>query len=75
VRDARLHDARHTAATALLLLGVTDRAIMGIMGWSDPAMALRYADVIAPLRQDIANRVKGLIWSGSSIAGPRSAPP
>jgi integrase len=63
VRDARLHDARHTAATVLLLLGVTDRAIMGIMGWSNPAMASRYAHVIAPLRQDIANRVGGLIWS------------
>lgn len=63
VRDARLHDARHTAATVLLLLGVTDRAIMGIMGWSNPAMAARYAHIIAPLRQDIAKRVGGLIWS------------
>jgi integrase len=61
VRDARLHDARHTAATMLLLLGVTDRAIMGIMGWSNPAMATRYAHIIAPLRQDIAHRVGGLI--------------
>ena len=26
VRDARLHDARHTAATVLLLLGVPERA-------------------------------------------------
>ena len=65
MRDARLHDARHTAATVLLLLGVTDRAIMGIMGWSNPAMAARYAHVIAPLRQDIANRVGGL--SGRAI--------
>jgi integrase len=66
VREARLHDARHTAATVLLLLGVTDRAIMGIMGWSNPAMAARYAHIIAPLRQDIANRVGGLIWSAGS---------
>jgi integrase len=62
VRDGRLHDARHTAATVLLLLGVTDRTIMGIMGWSNPAMALRYAHIIAPVRQDIASRVGGLIW-------------
>ena len=68
VRDGRLHDARHTAATVLLLLGVTDRAIMGIMGWSNPAMAARYAHIIAPLRQDIANRVGGLIWPGMSGA-------
>jgi integrase len=42
VRDGRLHDARHTAATVLLLLGVPDRAVMGIMGWSHSAMASRY---------------------------------
>jgi integrase len=62
VRDARLHDARHTAATVLLLLGVTDRAIMGIMGWSNPAMAVRYAHVVAPLRNEIADRIGYLIW-------------
>jgi integrase len=28
VRDGRLHDARHTAATVLLLLGVPERAVM-----------------------------------------------
>jgi len=30
----RLHDARHTAATVLLLLGVPERAAMEVMGWS-----------------------------------------
>jgi hypothetical protein len=49
-----------------LLLAVTDPAIMGIMGWSDPAMALRYAHIIVPLRQDIANRVGGPIWATPS---------
>jgi integrase len=38
-RDGRLHDARHTAATVLLLPGVTQRAVMGLMGWSTTAMA------------------------------------
>ena len=33
VRDARLHDARHTSATALLLLGVPDVAMDAIRGW------------------------------------------
>ncbi len=31
VREARLHDARHTAATVLLVLGVPQRAVMGLM--------------------------------------------
>ena len=34
VRGARLHDARHTAATVLLVLGVPERTVIGIMGWS-----------------------------------------
>ncbi len=34
VRDGRLHDARQTAATVLLLLGVPERTVMGLMGWS-----------------------------------------
>jgi hypothetical protein len=32
VREARLHDARHTAATFLLVLGVSDRAAMDVVG-------------------------------------------
>jgi integrase len=63
VRDARLHDARHTAATVLLLLGVSERAVMGVMGWSDSGMVSRYAHIVAPIRNDIADRVGGLIWS------------
>lgn len=34
VRDARLHDARHTAATTLLLLGVSERA--SSTSWAGP---------------------------------------
>ncbi|GGO58043.1 hypothetical protein GCM10012287_55300 [Streptomyces daqingensis] len=41
VRDGRLHDARHTAATVLLILGVSEGAVMGLMGWSTTAMAAR----------------------------------
>lgn len=42
VRGARLHDARHTAATVLLVIGVPERTVMGIMGWSSTSMAARY---------------------------------
>ncbi len=62
MRDGRLHDARHTAATVLLLLGVDQRSMMGIMGWSNSAMTLRYAHVVEPIRKDIANRLSGLLW-------------
>ncbi len=62
LRDARLHDARHTAATVLLILGVAERAVMGLMGWSTTAMAARYQHLTSQIRLDIAKRVGGLIW-------------
>jgi integrase len=40
VRDGRLHDARHTAATVLLILGVPDAVVDAIMGW-EPGKSAR----------------------------------
>lgn len=62
VRDGRLHDARHTAATVLLILGVSERAVMGLMGWSSTAMAARYQHMVDTVRTNIARQVDGLIW-------------
>lgn len=64
VRDGRLHDARHTAATVLLVLGVPERTVMGIMGWSSTAMAARYQHVTDPIRRQVADQVDGLLWAG-----------
>lgn len=47
----------------LLLLGVNDRAIMALMGWSNPAIARRYVHVVASIRRDIATRDGALPWS------------
>jgi integrase len=65
VRDGRLHDARHTAATVLLLLGLPERAVMALMGWSNSAMAARYQHIAAAVHRDIAERVGGLLWQSS----------
>jgi integrase len=62
VREARLHDARHTAATVLLLLGIHERAVMDMMGWSNSAMVKRYAHVTARLSRDIADRLNSYYW-------------
>jgi integrase len=62
VREARLHDARHTAATVLLLLGVRGRAVMDVMGWSNSAMLKRYVHVTARLRRDIADLLNNYFW-------------
>ncbi|MEU1503712.1 tyrosine-type recombinase/integrase [Kitasatospora sp. NPDC005748] len=48
--DGRLHDARHTAGTILLLLGVPKRMAMDIMGWSSTAISHRYQHVTARTR-------------------------
>jgi len=63
VRDGRLHDARHTVATVLLVLGVPERTVMSVMGWSSTAMAARYQHVTDPIRRDVACRVGGLLWA------------
>ncbi|HVQ90541.1 MAG TPA: site-specific integrase [Mycobacteriales bacterium] len=63
VRDGRLHDARHTAATVLLVLGVAERAVMGLMGWANTAMATRYQHVTPKVRADIAKLIDGLLWA------------
>jgi integrase len=68
VRDGRLHDARHTAATVLLILGVPERVVMQIMGWSSTAMAARYQHVTSSIRRDVAKQVGGLIWEVAKAA-------
>ncbi|MET9516334.1 tyrosine-type recombinase/integrase [Streptomyces sp. NPDC002994] len=69
VRDGRLHDARHTAATVLLILGVPERVVMQIMGWSSTAMAARYQHVTGGILQDVAKQVGGLIWEVAKSDG------
>jgi integrase len=62
VREGRLHDARHTAATILLVLGINQRAVMGVMGWSSGAMTARYQHLIPEVLSGIADQVEGLLW-------------
>jgi integrase len=62
VRDSKLHNARHTAATMLLVLGVPTRAVMEVMGWSAASMTTRYQHVPKELVLGIAKQVEGLLW-------------
>lgn len=62
VRAARLHDARHTAATMLLVLKVPTRAVMGVMGWSHANLTRRYQHVPVEVLTGIADQVGGLLW-------------
>lgn len=62
VRDGRLHDARHTAATVMHTIGTSDRSIMSLMGWSNTAMLARYAHMANEVRTEVAYRQARLLW-------------
>jgi integrase len=63
VRPARLHDARHTAATMLLQQGVPARVAMQILGHSQITLTLgTYSHVVPELAQDAAQRMAAALW-------------
>lgn len=62
VRDARLHDARHTAATLLLEQGVDIRVVQEILGHSTLAVTKRYTHVTSRLAKEAAERMSRALW-------------
>ncbi len=65
VRDARLHDARHTAATLLLAQGVDQRVVMEILGHSQIGMTTRYTHVLPDVVTTAADRIGEALWGSS----------
>lgn len=63
VPEVRVHDARHTAATVLLVMGVDQRVVMDIMGWSQTSMVQRYQHVVDELKAEAAARVGTALWA------------
>ena len=64
IRDARLHDARHTAATLLLQKGVLARVVMEILGHSQISLTLgTYSLVVPELAHEAAERMGDALWS------------
>lgn len=57
---------RQAHGAILPILGVPERAVMGLMGWSTTAMAARYQHITAVVRGDVAQRVGGLSWGPGS---------
>ena len=63
VRDARLHDARHTAATLLLQQGVDARVVMEILGHSQIGLTQNtYQHVVPVLARDAADKMAKALW-------------
>jgi integrase len=68
----RLHDARHTAATLLLVQGIPARVVMGILGRSTAQLTLdTYSHVAPELGEQAAAAMSTALWGA---AGPAAGP-
>ncbi len=79
VRDARLHDARHTAASLLLLLKVPPRVVMEVLGHSSYQLTMNtYSHVAPELNVEAARLMAGALWDtgdpGASSTDRRRPP-
>ncbi|MEV0797854.1 site-specific integrase [Kribbella sp. NPDC050281] len=63
IRDARPHDARHTAATLLPEQGVDIRVVQEILGHFSLAVTKPYTHVRDKLIRDAAERLGKALWS------------
>ncbi len=61
-------DARPAAATMLLLFGVAERTVMGVRCWSHTAIVAQYQHLTTTIRQDVAQRIGGLLWEPAENA-------
>lgn len=62
LRETRVHDARHTAATLLLDQGISVRVVQEILGHSQLSQTERYTHVTRALSQDAAERMSKALW-------------
>lgn len=62
VRDARLHDARHTCGTLLVEQGVHIRVVQEILGHARVTTTERYTHVASPQVQDATERIGTALW-------------
>ncbi len=63
VRDVRLHDGRHTAATLLLSEGVHPRVVMEVLGHAQMRTTTdTYSHVMPALGKDAAERMGRALW-------------
>ena len=63
VRDIRVHDGRHTAATLLLSEGVHPRVVMEVLGHAQMRTTTdTYSHVMPALGRDAADRMGRALW-------------
>jgi integrase len=62
VRDARVHDARHTAATLLIEQGVHIRVVQEVLGHTRVTTTERYTHVATLQMRDASDRMSKALW-------------
>jgi site-specific recombinase XerD len=62
VRDARVHDARHPAATLLIAQGVHIRVVQEIFGHTRVTTTERYTHVGTLQMKDASERMSEALW-------------
>jgi integrase len=68
VRRARLHDARHTAATLLLEMNVKPRVVMEILGHSSIGLTMNtYSHVMPELERAAAAQMAAALWGDDAV--------
>lgn len=67
VSAARLHDARHTAATLYLEAGVQERIVQHQFGWSSPAMLPTYQHPTESLARQASDSITQNLIGGGKV--------
>ncbi|MEV0151225.1 tyrosine-type recombinase/integrase [Nonomuraea sp. NPDC050733] len=62
VRDVRVHDTRHTAATLLIEQGVHIRVVQEILGHTRVTTTERYTHVATLQMRDASDRMDSALW-------------
>jgi integrase len=62
VTEGRLHGARHSAGTVMLLMGVPPRVAMQVLSHSQFSVTARYTHVVSEMATEAAERVGEALW-------------
>lgn len=65
VPQRRLYDARHSAATMLLVQGVDVRTVMALLGHSQIGVTMKYQHTVDELRAAAAAKIEAGVWGSS----------